>query len=376
MHVVVVGAGAFGGWTAFHLLDAGAKVTLVDAWGPGNARSSSGGETRALRAVYGSDRAYSEWAVKALGMWQRYEAEWNETLYRRTGALWMVGNHDRYVRASMTVLVELGLQYEELAGAEASKRFPQINFDSVEWALLEHEAGYLHAAHACRAVKDRFVGQGGRYIQSAAAVDHDQVAAGKLDRLMLSDGDSIQADQFVFACGPWLGKLFPQEIGSSVRPSRQEVYFFGTPAGSSDFHDEKLPVWLEFGAPMYYGFPATASHGFKITNDARGDDIDPSTADRAPTEELVRQSAQYMAYRFPALAGAPLIEARVCQYANSPDGHFIIDRHPTADNVWLVGGGSGHGFKLGPALGEFVAHLVAGDEDAHPFFSLARFRKQ
>ena len=94
------------------------------------------------------------------------------------------------------------------------------------------------------------------------------------------------------------------------------------------------------------------------------------------TEEGLKAAREYIAFRFPALAGAPLVESRVCQYENTPDESFILDRHPRAANVWLVCGGSGHGFKHGPALGEMVSRCVLRDQAADPVFSLGRFAAQ
>ncbi len=374
LHVVVVGAGAFGGWSALQLLRAGAKVTLLDAWGPGNTRSSSGGETRALRRVYGGDSLYVPWTTKARQMWQTLESDTSETLYRQTPVLWMAGEDDRYLRASLPDLSAHGLPFDELAVDDAAHRFPQINFEGVAWVLLEHDAGMLYADHACRTVRDRFMAEGGTYAQRAVAVPQG-VMAGRLAHLELSDGSTLSADKFVFACGPWLGELFPDVIGDLIVPTRQEVYYVGTPAGDTSFDENHLPVWIDFTDTMYYGFPATTSRGFKIADDTRGPPLDPTNANRAPDAESVQRAQRYLARRFPAMAGAPLIEARVCQYSNTPDGHFIIDRHPAADNVWIAGGGSGHGFKLGPVVGDLVTRLVVADRAAAPFFGLGRFEK-
>ena len=374
LHVAVIGAGVFGAWTALHLLRAGATVTLVDAWGPGNARSSSGGDTRAIRGVYGADGGYVAWMARSLQMWRAFEAECGETLFRRTGVLWMVGPDERYVRASLPHLSACGLSFDELGVRDAAVRFPQVNFEGVAWVLLEHDAGLLYARLACRAIRDRFVAEGGRYVRGAVRNGGDVAGSTVLTRLTLSDGTTLPADRFVFACGPWLGELFPEAVGDLIAATRQEIHYFGTPAGDARFHERHLPVWIDLGEPVYYGFPMTSSHEFKIGDDTRGPPIDPSRADRSPDLEAVQRARTYLRFRFPALASAPLIDARVCQYANTPDGHFIIDRHPAADNVWLLGGGSGHGFKLGPVVGHIAARLVATVGLPDRCFSLQRFQ--
>jgi glycine/D-amino acid oxidase-like deaminating enzyme len=192
----------------------------------------------------------------------------------------------------------------------------------------------------------------------------------------LSDGSELTADQYVFACGPWLGKLFPETIGNRVRATKQDVFFFGAPAGDERFSESKLPVWADHRSDRFlYGIPASQGRGFKIADDARGPEFDPTSGERVVSPERLRSIREYIGFRFPALKNAPLLETRVCQYENSPDNHFIIDRHPSAENVWLVGGGSGHGFKHGPALGETVAGWVMENIDPDPLFRLARFKK-
>jgi len=371
---VVVGAGAFGGWTALYLLRRGAKVTLLDAWGPGNARASSGGETRVIRATYGPDRVYVRMVARALALWRENEKRWGKRLYHRTGALWMAGKDDRYEKASLPLLREAALSFEELTSGEAAKRYPQINFDRIEWAIVEKDAGYLTARRACEAVLEGFLAEGGEYRQ--LSVRPAAIASGKLGGLALSDGTTLVADVYVFACGPWLGKLFPEAIENLIRPTRQEVFFFGTPAGDSRFSEEALPVWIDHGERIFYGIPGNQWRGFKVADDTRGAPFDPTSGERVASPEGLQAARDYLGFRFPALKGSPLLESRVCQYENSLDQHFIVDRHPEAGNVWLVGGGSGHGFKHGPALGELVAGNVLGEKPTEPFFSLSRFESR
>jgi glycine/D-amino acid oxidase-like deaminating enzyme len=369
-HFAVVGAGAFGGWTALALLRGGARVTLLDAWGPGNSRSSSGGETRIIRGIYGPDRTYIDWLMRSCALWRENAERWGETLYHRTGVLWMFCGADVYARASLPWLAEAGLPVDELSPAEARRRYPQIDFSGVGSVFLEHEAGYLLARRACRAVAAAFVASGGEMRERAArpgAIDGDAMAG-----LELSDGSTLRADGYAFACGPWLGELFPEVIGERIRSTRQEVYFFGTPAGDPRFQEGGLPVWIESGSNFFYGIPGNEHRGFKVADDGRGVPFDPTAGDRAVTPALLERARRHLALRFPAMVGAPLVEARVCQYENSVDGHFLIDHHPRAGNVWLVGGGSGHGFKLGPAVGEHAAALMTGQAAGRPEFALGR----
>jgi glycine/D-amino acid oxidase-like deaminating enzyme len=372
-HVAVVGAGAFGGWTALFLLRQGAQVTLLDAWGPGNSRASSGGETRVIRATYGPDRIYVDMVLRSLKLWQENETRWKRKLFRRTGVLWMAAEDDRYEKAALPLLREARLPFEELDAAQAGKRFPQIDFAGVKWVIHEKEAGYLRARHACAVVQEGFLQEGGDYRQ--VSVKPGPIRHGAMSPLELSDNSQLAADHYVFACGPWLGKLFPEVIGDRVQPTRQEVFFFGTPAGDPRFLEARLPAWIDNGPRQFYGIPGNDWRGFKLADDTRGAPFDPTSGNRLASAEGLKAARNYLGFRFPALRDAPLLETRVCQYENSPDSHFIVDRHPDADNVWLVGGGSGHGFKLGPAMGERLADLVLGKKPIDPFFALARFSK-
>ena len=372
-HVAVIGAGAFGGWTALYLLRSGAKVTLVDAWGPGNSRASSGGETRIIRVTYGPKPQYVLMAVRALQLWKENENRWNRQLFHPTGVLWMAGPKDEFEKASLPLLREAGVEFEELSAAQAGKRFPQINFANVKWAIFEPNSGFLTARRNCQTVLEHLLSEGGEYREASAtagAIDGREMRA-----LALSDGTTLSADQFVFACGPWLAKVFPDVIGHLIRPTRQEVFFFGTPAGEMRYSEAQMPTWIDASQPrVYYGIPGNEWRGFKAADDTRGPEVDPTSQERLLTPEAVRQVRDYVEFRFPGLKGAPVVEARVCQYENTPDENFIMDRHPAAANAWLLGGGSGHGYKHGPAVGELMAGLVLGTKPLDPFFGLARFK--
>src|SRR5579872_4804982 len=371
-HVAVIGAGAFGGWSALYLLRRNARVTLIDAWGPGNSRSSSGGETRIMRGTYGPNQPYTKMASHALRLWKEHEAQWGLRFLHRAGVLWMVtSTDDQFERSSLPMLREAGIAYEELSGRELQKRWPQINLEDVRWAIYEPEGGFLSAQVACHAVAEGFLAEGGEYKQ-VAVLPHN-LESNIRNGLSLSDGSKLIADQYVFACGPWLGELFPETIGHRIRPTKQDVFFLGTPAGDDRFSETRLPVWADHRDRFIYGIPAAAGRGFKVADDTRGAEFDPTSGERVASEEGLRIVRDYVAFRFPAMKNAPVLETRVCQYENSPDNQLIIDRHPAADNVWLVGGGSGHGFKHGPALGEMLATLVMAAKDPDPIFRLARF---
>lgn len=375
-HVAVIGAGAFGGWTALWLRRKGARVTLLDAWGPGSSRASSGDETRVIRAVYGSDRIYVDQVARSLPLWKESGERWGQKLYHRTGLLWMYSAPDHYVRSSLPILAEYGLSVSELTLPEARSRFPLVDFQGVRTVFFEDEVGYLLARRSCQLVAAALVAEGGEYRQ--AGVRPGPVSGGGLERLDLSDGTALSADAYVFACGPWLGRLFPDVLGDkSIFATRQEVFYFGTPAGDTRYLEGSFPIWMDMTPEnSFYGIPGNEYRGFKVANDVHGEPFDPTTGDRTPSATALAQARQQLARRFPGLKDAPVAESRVCQYENSADGQLLFDRHPGAANTWFLGGGSGHGFKLGPALGQDVAGTVLGEGQPPELFSLSPGREQ
>ena len=370
-HIAVIGAGAFGGWTAHHLLKKGYDVTLLDVFGPGNSRASSGGDSRVIRGIYGEDKIYVDLVVRSFKLWKRYQKQWQQSLYFPTGALWFFQVDDTYAQKSLPIVNQAGLKSEQLSKKEVEKKFPQIDLNGLKSFYFEHEAGYLPARHCCQVVLENFVKRGGEYKQ--LAVEPGKILNNKLSELILSDGSKLNADSYVFACGPWLSKIFPNALKDIITPTRQEVFFFGTPYGDSSLFESNMPVWVDFGKKIWYGIPGADWRGFKVADDTRGAEFDPTSGDRTASETGLESARNYLAKRFPSMKDAPLLESRVCQYENSPDGNYIIDKHPEAENTWVIGGGSGHGFKLGPALGEFVADRVIGNKRIDPFFALSRF---
>ncbi|MDT8449084.1 MAG: FAD-dependent oxidoreductase [Wenzhouxiangellaceae bacterium] len=369
--VVVVGAGAFGGWTALALARSGADVTLVEAHAAGHPRSSSGGETRVIRHMY-TDPLYVRMAARSLALWREAGRNWGRPLFHQTGVLFMARAEGAgFFDAAYAAMDEEGIGYRRLDPDAIAQRWPQIRLDGIEQGAFEAGTGYLLARRACAAVVHAFERAGGTF--RIADARPGPIRGGRLASLALADGTSLAADDFVFACGPWLAGLFPELLGHALKVSRQEVYYFGTPPGDRAHGEAGLPVWADFGPRLWYGIPGSERRGFKIADDTHGGPIDPERADRRASAEGIAAAREYLAMRFPALAGAPLVDARVCQYTNTADGDFIVDRHPGAANLWLVGGGSGHGFKHGPALGELAAAGVLAGQLLEPAFALSRF---
>ena len=279
---------------------------------------------------------------------------------------------DSFRAASTSGLRANGGAVDELTLTDARRRYPQIDFNDISSVFFEPRAGYLMARRACEHVVERVIAEGGTYRIGAAAAPVETGGGVPMTRLSLLDGSVVEADAFVFACGPWLASMFPDILGPYLTATRQEVYYFGPPGGDRSFTESQLPVWIDFREGQIYGIPGNAHRGFKVADDASGAVMDPTTSDRQASASGIAAARAFLAVRFPQLAQAPLVGSEVCQYESSSDADFIIDRHPAAENVWIVGGGSGHGFKMGPVVGERVASLVLGDSQPEPRFGLRR----
>lgn len=323
------------------------------------------------RGAYGRDEVYTRMATDSLVEWQRLSDRAGLPIFHRTGVLFFFPRIEPYLDDSLAAHRRLGLPSERLGRRALARRFPMIDFDGVEAGIYEPGFGVLMARRAVQSLVAEFVREGGTYRQ--AMIEPPRRGDGPLREIRTADGDRIAADRFVFACGPWLPRLFPDLLSNRIFPTRQEVFFFAPPAGDERFLPGRLPGWADFnGGDIYYGFPDLEGRGFKIAHDAHGERMDPDTGDRIPSPQGLADVRAYMERRFPALARRPLNEARVCQYENSSNGDLLIDLHPEHRNLLLVGAGSGHGFKHGPEVGRYAAALLAGTLDrAEPRFSLA-----
>ena len=355
--VAVVGAGVFGAWSAYKLRKQGASVLLLDAYGPGNSRASSGGESRMIRMGYGPDEIYSRMAQHSLHLWRELFGE-RHNLFVKTGILWLARDQDPYCTATLTTLERLGVNHERLDHEEIAQRYPQLKPGAVGWGILEPDSGVLLARRAVQAVAAE---------ARAIGVDYREAA-------ITSPIIDAVADRYVYACGPWLPKLFPELLRERIHVTRQEVVFFGVPPGDERFNVGMLPCCIDFN-DLVYALPNIEGRGLKIAIDAHGPEFDPDSGERVVTTSGLNAVREYLAQRLPLLANAPVTETRVCQYENTSNGDFLIDKHPEFENVWLVGGGSGHGFKHGPAVGEYVAQMLSGNGAPEPRFSLATKEK-
>jgi len=365
--VAVIGAGVFGAWTAWHLAKRGKRVALMEAYGPAHSRASSGGETRIIRMGYGADELYTRWSQQSLEQWKKFFRASKAPLFHETGVLWLGGEDDSQLRRTAATLKRCKVRYEEFDRAALEAKYPQVSFEDIKAGILEPHSGVLMARRAVAMLVEDALRLGVEYCSAQIL---KPAGSGRLEQVVTSQGERFSTEQFVFACGAWLGKVFPEVLGERIFPTRQEVFFFGIPGGDTRFAAPALPTWL-FQEDLFYGMPDLESRGLKIAYDGHGERVDPDTQSRIVTPAMRERVRTYVERRFPALKEAPIVETRVCQYENTSSGDFLIDRHPGMENVWFVGGGSGHGFKHGPAVGEYVTGRILDRLEPEPRFSLA-----
>lgn len=351
---IVVGAGVFGAWIAHAMTRRGWRVTLVEQYGPGNARASSGGETRIIRSGYGDEALYARWARASLADWIALELRVREPLFVKTGALF-IGRTEDWVSRTAGTLEREQIACERIDGATLAGRFPQLRFPETCAAVFEPDAGVLFARRAVQALVRTLADDGVRIVTQRA--DPQQLIR------------DARADAIIFAAGPWLPTLFPDALGDAVRPTRQEVFFFGAPPAATQYGPGRLPAWVAFEDGVY-GLPDLEHRGVKVAIDAHGPPADPDTMDRSVSEGALARMREVVGRLLPGLAGAPLLEARVCQYENTTNGHLLLDLLPGHDHVWIAGGGSGHGFKHGPMIGAYLADLLDEQRAPEPLFQL------
>jgi monomeric sarcosine oxidase len=370
---IVVGAGVFGAWTAWNLRRKGQKVLLLDAWGAAHNRASSGGETRLIRTEYAGNALYTRWAWESLAEWHKLSKRHESPIFHETGALYLYAGDNAKIDESVALQRSLSIPIEKIAARDMARRWPQIDFDGIAVGVLQPTMGALMARRSVQSLVGEFAKMGGSYRQFA--VDPPRSQRTTLDGITGTGGERLHADRYVFACGPWLPKLLPDAVGGRIVPTRQDVFFFAPAAGDARFEAANLPAWVDVSSPdLHYGFPDIEARGFKIALDRHGPSYDPDSFDRRITDQALADVRAYLARRFPDLARRPLAEARVCQYENSDNGHLLIDRHPGWSNAWIVGGGSGHGFQHGPAVGRYVSDLALGTGKVEADFTLARHK--
>ena len=411
--IAVIGAGIWGSFTAYHLRQMGAKVTLVDAYGPGNARSTSGDESRGVRSSYGDrpgslGELWMLWARESMKRWTAFDDEWGRelrlNLFHVTGDLIFRDEWDNFQLRCKLWWDKHRIPYHIVQPEDVRKSYPVYSIDDITAILYEPDAGVVRARRAVQAVAAAFEKLGGRIVIGRASPS--KVVGERLEEIALDTGATLRAETFVYAVGPWLGKTFPELFAKKMRLPIGYVCYFATPIGDERFTFPNLP---SFNFPGVTGWPALpvdnrgfrvrgseraptppqtvasatesakngnssavdvgsnaanagagARQGGQVQQDVPPQQQDPDTSDRWANQERIDGSRRFVAHRFPLLKDAAIAQTHACHYEITSNGNFIIDHHPQWSNVWIAAGGNAEGFKFGPKIGDYVAQRVMG----------------
>jgi sarcosine oxidase len=373
--IAVVGAGAFGSWIALLATRAGLETTLVDQYRPANELSSSAGSSRIIRRAYGADEIYTLLAQRSLELWTAFLTGENRShCFRRTGVLWLANGGDASIHAARGIFERHKLRHEFLEIQAIRGLCPEMDVPAGTVALFEPDCGALLAEESVRAVVESAVHNGARFV--SGRVEPSRAVATQ-HSLEIENAEPIEADVFVFACGSWLPKLFPEALGTAIFPTRQEVFFFDPPEEWVRSDAASLPIWVDqTDSRVPYGFPDIDGTGIKVAFHRTGPRFDPDSGSREVGREQITEAAEYLRKRFPAIRAPVFRRAQMCHYENTSNGDFLIDQHPSMRNVWFAGGGSGHGFKHGPAVAEYLLEAIQSGYSPEPRFRLEGKGKQ
>ena len=370
--VIVVGVGAMGAATCWQLARRGVRVLGLEQFDIPHAQGSSHGYSRVTRTAYYEHPDYVPLLRRAHALWRELESESGEEILHLVGGLYL-GPHDGdLVGGSLRSAREHGLRHEVLPQEEIARRFPHFNLPEDWLGVFENDAGFLLPELAISACVDRALRAG------AEIHGHEPVLSWQEDRegvRVTTARGTYCAARVVFTGGAWSSRLV-RDLGVELRVTRQ-VLGWVWPQEPASFRSETFPVWMidRGGGATYYGFPMqTLSPGLKVALHAP---LTPTDPDRVAREVLPGDEETFrpcLRQYLPAADG-PLLALRTCLYTNSPDGHFILDRHPRHERVIVAAGFSGHGFKFASVIGEALADLASTGQTALPigFLRMGRF---
>lgn len=353
---IVLGLGAHGSAAALALARRGLRVVGLERFERGHVLGSSGGRSRIIRLAYFEGTVYVPLARASWTRWLDLEAETGARILTRTGGLYAGPSDGAILAGAIRSAREHGLEHEVIDAAEIARRWPAFRPADDASALVEEQAGILDPAAAIEAQLGLAERLGADLRFGARAIDWRPAAGGGYE-VETEDGTVVGAAHLVIAAGAWTGGFVP-DLALPLRPERIPVLWFEPLEPPAAAGLDRLPVWImttDLG--HYYGFPWAPAAGLKVSRHHSGEDVDPDTVDREvrpADEDRVRGFIR----RHLPVADGPIRNTLVCLYTNTPDEHFVVDRHPIGPGVAFASACSGHGFKFAPVLGEILADLA------------------
>lgn len=361
--VIVIGLGGMGSAAAYHLAARGQRVLGLEKFTPAHDRGSSHGGSRIIRQSYFEDPAYVPLLLRAYELWAGLAADSGRDVYRMTGGLFLGPPDCLTVAGSLRASREWGLPHDLLDGKEVRARFPNFTPHPGDVGLYEANAGFARPELTVRAHLDLAEKAGATLRFGADALDWSESSGGVTVR---TPGETFTAGQLVICPGAWAPQLLA-EFGIPITVERQVLYWLDPVGGTASFVDHPIFIDENASGAQIYGFPAIDGPrgGVKVAFFRKGVECTPETIDRTVHDHEVREMRDRVAELLPALDG-PCVHSATCMYANTPDQHFVIARHPDSERVTVACGFSGHGFKFVPVVGEILADLAISGATAHP----------
>jgi sarcosine oxidase len=370
--VVVVGLGAMGSAACYHLARRGVEVVGIDAFDVPHARGSSHGESRIIRACYFEHPDYVPLLARAFELWHELARESGRPVIQITGGLFIGDAGSPLVSGSLDAGRAHGIPHQHLTGHDLRRRFPQFAVSGGMEAVFEPGAGLVRPEEAIAAHVALAARHGARVYSGEQVVDW-QTAGGGVT--VTTRARTIRADALILCVGAWTGHLVAA-LAPRLTVTRQAMVWV-EPDDPGSLSPSMFPVWAmqHDAADFHYGFPLIdAARGLKLGRHVPGPIVDPDTFDRAPSTDDGEEARSFLRRYIPGADG-PVRDVATCLYTSSPDGHFIVDRHPSQARVHIACGFSGHGFKFAPVIGEALADLALDAATALPiaFLRASRF---
>jgi glycine/D-amino acid oxidase-like deaminating enzyme len=373
--VLVIGAGINGVTAAIELKRRGHHVILVDPGPLPHPLAASTDISKAIRAAYGADEEYTALAERSIGLWRKWNEEFNVPLYHEVGDMFLTQAEMQpadFEYESLRLFEKRGRKFERITSAKLRQRFPAWNADRYTDGILDPDGGYAESGCVVAALVERAESLGVKLREGVAfsSLDEDD---NRVNGVVLANGERIAGDIVVAATGAWTPFVLPW-TKEFFRATGHPVFHF-KPSQPELFLPECFPV---FGADItrtgYYGFPLNRDGLVKVANHGPGREMSPESPARAVTPEEESNLREFLSSSFPTLANDPIVYTRICLYCDTNDGDFWIAPDPERQGLIVAAGDSGHGFKFAPVLGELIADAV--EDKPNPLLQKFRWRPQ
>ena len=369
--IQIIGAGIFGLTAAISLKKRGYKVRVVHDGSIPHHLAASTDISKAVRMEYGSDEFYFKMAEKSIHGWHNWNELFGTKLYHEVGFLMLCRKkletlEQDFEYSSYKMLSRHGYHPSRIDQTTLKADYPALKAESFQEAVFNPVAGYAEASKTVNTLAEFAESLGVQFNDHSEVIDLVQTN-GRVTGVKTQNGKVFHADHTVIASGAFSPDLVP-DLKPWIKATAHPVFWL-KPRNPKPLMVPSLSVFTaDISNTGWYGFPYLREPGvFKIAKHSAGEELDPMESDRRVTDAEVNDMRKFLNMYFPDVASSPLINTRKCLYTDTLDGHFLIDRHPRLEQLTLATGGSGHGFKMAPVLGDLIANAVETGERVERF---------